>query len=40
MGILTRAGGDGLSYAVIKGGVAFAGSVSLMLLIETSLGLL
>jgi hypothetical protein len=39
-GILASAGGDELSSAIVSGGVGFAGSVSLVLLIEKSLGIL
>jgi len=39
-GMLASAGGDELSSAIVSGGVGFAGSVSLVLLIEKSLGLL
>lgn len=39
-GILTSTGGEELSSAIVSGGVGFAGSVSLVLLIEKSLGVL
>lgn len=39
-GMLASVGGDGVSSAIVSGAVGFAGSVSLVLLIEKSLGLL
>lgn len=39
-GMLARSGGASVSVAVTRGGVGFAGSVSLALLVESSLGLL
>ncbi len=39
-GILVSTGGEELSSAIVSGGVGFAGSVSLVLLIEKSLGVL
>jgi len=39
-GILASAGGEELSSAIVSGGVGFAGSVSLVLLIEKALDML
>lgn len=39
-GMLARSAGVPVSVAVTRGGVGFAGSVSLALLVESSLGLL